>query len=61
MHMSQESDADFVAEEVVIDILHRFATSIFPFLWMEHIDDLQARKSAEYALQLTVGRDETKL
>ena len=61
MHMTQESDADLVVEEVVIDILHRFATGIFPVLRPEYIVDLGARRSAEDALKLTVPRDEPKL
>ena len=61
MHMTQESDADFVAEEVVTDTLRRFATGIFPVLRPEYIVDLGARRSAEDALKLTVPRDEPKL
>ena len=58
---AEKHEADFVEEEVVVEIQHRFATGIFPVLRPDHIADLDSRKSAADLVMLTVPQNQIKL
>ena len=60
-HEAKASTAEFVDEDVVADIQHRWATGIFPVLRPKHLEDPKARKNAEDLLKLTVPHNQIKL